>query len=681
MTITTPLSAPLLAKEWFSPKDLIGLAGMPESEAAFSRWVKRHELRRADRLWHATRNPTGIWRKAEKQQGGGYEYHYSVLPPMVQTALMVGKAMLPEAAMTPAQAREATRKEMGRDALWEWFDGLTDAKKDKARERLSILLDVDTLYRGGMTKDHAVRHVAAVRKIAESTIYALQQRCHGRDRSDWLPCLADRRMGRTATADCDPEAWELIKTFYLRKERPDWQYCYDDLAKVAAEKGWTIPSARTLHRRLEKEVPRAAIVWAREGRDAVKRLYPPQERDRGVFHALEAVNMDGHIWDVWVKWPDGTVARPAMVALQDLYSGLILSWRIDLSENAEATRLAIGDMVELYGIPDHLVTDNGRAFASKMITGGTATRYRFKVKADEPTGVLTTLGVQVHWTTPFSGQSKPIERAFRDFCARIAKDIRLAGAWAGNRVDNKPDYKPQPVDLDLFLKVVAERVTEHNARPGRRSATAAGRSLLETFLESYREAKDQALIRTARPEQSRLWLLGAEGVKADKDNGAVKLMGNRFWSEFMVQQAGKPLTIRFDPQDLHGGVHVYALDGRYLGFAECWEPAGFLDVEAARKHTRNRRAWVKAQKAVLEAERSLSLSEAAALLPAPEKMPEIPDGGVVARPVFGGLSTRGATALKPVEEASVEALGEALGEVFDFDTAFAAGLRLVTADE
>ena len=82
-----------------------------------------------------------------------------------------------------------------------------------------------------------------------------------------------------------------------------------------------------------------------------------------------------------------------LVAIQDVYSGKFLAWRLDESENRVPVRLAIGDMVERYGIPEHMVLDNGRSFASKWITGGTANRFRFKVRDDEPDGLLTQLGV------------------------------------------------------------------------------------------------------------------------------------------------------------------------------------------------------------------------------------------------------------------------------------------------
>ena len=62
-----------------------------------------------------------------------------------------------------------------------------------------------------------------------------------------------------------------------------------------------------------------------------------------------------------------------MVAFQDVHSGRILSWRLSRTPNATRhVALALGDMVERWGIPEHMVLDNGREFAAKWITGGHA---------------------------------------------------------------------------------------------------------------------------------------------------------------------------------------------------------------------------------------------------------------------------------------------------------------------
>ncbi len=81
--------------------------------------------------------------------------------------------------------------------------------------------------------------------------------------------------------------------------------------------------------------------------------------------------------------------------------------------------------MEAYGIPDSIDLDNGRAFASKKISGGAKTRYRNKVNPDDPDGLLVTLGIKPKFVLPYSGQSKPIERAWRDLAENISRILSV----------------------------------------------------------------------------------------------------------------------------------------------------------------------------------------------------------------------------------------------------------------
>ncbi len=237
-----------------------------------------------------------------------------------------------------------------------------------------------------------------------------------------------------------PGSWDILKSDYLRPERPTFSACYRRVVKLAKAKKWSpIPTERALRRRFDHEVPEAVQIAAREGREKAKALYPAQRRSRADLHAMQAVNMDGHKFDVFVRFPDDRIGRVFMIALQDLYSGKFVAWRISDSENKETVRLVIGDMVERFGIPDIITLDNGRAFASKWITGRSPTRYRFKIRDEDPQGLLTTLGVDLRFTKPYSGQSKPIERAFRDLTDDISRHPVCAGAYTGNKPDAKPD--------------------------------------------------------------------------------------------------------------------------------------------------------------------------------------------------------------------------------------------------
>lgn len=621
----------MLSKEWFSSAELAALAlpGLPATKANIIAMAERAG-------WQRPEAEGRRWRR-RKGRGGGVEYHYSVLPSAAQARLAMEFAAVEERA-----ERDAAQAALSASELWAWFDRLPEAKKAKARERLETLDAVEALVRSGVGKVVAMQQIAALRGVALATLYNWQGLVEGVARHDWLPHLAPRHCGAAgAGAECSPEAWEFLKADYLRPEAPNFSDCYRRLAAKAAEAGWTIPSERTLLRRIEA-LPEGLRVLARQGADALKRLFPAQARDRGVFHALEAVNADGHKWDVFVRWPDGEVARPVMVAFQDLYSGMILSWRVDRTENKEAVRLAFGDLVERYGIPDHCWLDNGRNFASKWLTGGTANRYRFKVKGDEPHGVMTQLGVQVHWTTPYSGQSKPVERAFRDFAQGLAKHPAFAGAWTGSNPTAKPEnYASRAVPLDTFLQVVAEGIAEHNTRTGRKSAVCQGRL---SFAQAFEESYARAPIRRATAEQRRLWLMAAEAVMVRRADASIHLEGNRYWADFLLAHRGSRVAVRFDPQALHEDLHVYRLDGAYLGAAPCVEAAGFADAEAAREHARRRRAWLKGYRQMAEAEVKLPVEQLAAMLPQAPAEPPAPPAPRVVRLV------RGAAALKPAPE-------------------------------
>lgn len=641
---------------WLDAEQMVGLPGLPGSVRRIRSWIVDAGFDADDRQYDPDTR-TGIWRK-RVGRGGGRQYHVSILPLEAQTAWAMTQSAddAPAAPSAPGVAE-----------LWDWFERQPDKVKDKAKDRLAVLDAVQTMVVGGVAKDVAVPMVAASKGVSKSTIWNWFSKVQGQDRKDWLVFLADRYAGRTAEAECSPEAWEHFKANYLRLECRTAEACYEDLETAAKVQGWTYPSVRTLMRRMDKEVTTPVQVMMREGLEALKKLYPAQQRRRDVFHALEAVNGDGHKFDVFVRWPDGDIVRPMMVGIQDVYSGKILAYRVDKTENRESIRLAIGDVVEQYGIPDHIYFDNTRAFANKMLTAGAAHRFRFKTRDEDPVGIIKLLGSEIHFVTPYSGQSKPIERAWRDLADRVSTHAAFAGAYTGKNPAAKPEnYGSKAVPLDEFLRVLATQIAAHNARQGRRTAVCNGRSFDEVFEESYAKSP----IKKATPEQRRLWLLAAEGIRAHSENGSLTLLGNRYWDEFLIGHRGTKLVVRFDPQDLLAGLHVYDLAGRYLGFAEVQEAAGFNDVHAAREHARRRRAFIKAQRDLRDAEIRLSAAEAAALIPDQEDAP--PPESKVVTAVFGNTALKAAPAAAPAAQAAqdAEAFGRGVQQLF----------RLVTTD-
>ncbi|TCS70742.1 Mu transposase-like protein [Sulfuritortus calidifontis] len=381
----------------------------------------------------------------------------------------------------------------------------------------------------------------------------------------WAGLLAPRWGMKEHEAPMPEAAWRQLLALWLRPEKPSLRMCYRQVQRMAQQHGWRLPSFASVARRVQR-LPKPLVVLQREGKEAYDRLWPPMKRSVAHLAALEWVNADGHRLDVFVRLPErfgGGIERVHLVAWQDIYSRKILAWRLTPTLNAYSVILSFADLVTEYGVPDHALMDNGREFGAKCVSGKAQWRFRFKAAEDEMTGILPLLGVDVHWATPFHGQAKPIERAFRDLAEAISKDPRLAGAYTGNKPDAKPEnYGSKAVEWALLEQVVREAIAEHNARTGRRTETAKGASFDAVFAESF----GRRVVKRLAPSQRAMLLLASEPVTV-RQNGTFEVAGNTYGIDPRLGLAGKRIVARFDPDDLKKPVMVFSLDGRLLGEA------------------------------------------------------------------------------------------------------------------
>lgn len=559
-------------------------------------------------------------------RGGGWEYSWRLLPVRAQTALL--KAV-------PAAETEDQPARMDRGAAWAWYDDLPETVKATARARLLVIQRVEALS-PAIGRHMAVVSIsdlekAAGRKASVRTIWGWFQMIEGVDDADRLPYLAPRHRAadpKRERAECSPEFLDRIRADFLRLGGPSLRSAHRRVVKWCDGKGLACLEYRTTLRWFEENVPRVTQVFAREGEKGLARCFPPQIRDRSTLTALEGVVADCHKVDVFVAWPGiEKPVRVQIVAFTDLYSNKILSWQVDLDPNKVAVMSAFGELVETWGIPRHCLFDNGREFANKWLTGGTPTRFRFKVREDDALGVLPQMGIKIHWATPGHGQAKPIERSFRDLADDLARHPAFAGAYVGPNPLAKPeDYGSRAIPLADFLEVTETVIAEHNARPGRLTDNARGRSFDETFADSYANAR----IVKATAEQHRLWLMGQEIRKLQKHHGAFKLYDNSYWSDWMNEYVGQKVVARFDPEDLHAGLFIYSLSGEYLGPAECREKIGFFDLVGAKTAARLKRQRRAAEKKVLDLHRPVPVDQwAAELLEAPKAETPLVEAKVV----------------------------------------------------
>lgn len=647
-------------QEWFTAAELaeMALPGLPTTK----RGVQDLAVREG---WANRIGEDGeALSRPRRARGGGTEYHLGVLAAPARARLLGRVGPKPLEAAKPSAPVDT------RESAWARYDRLPSSLKATAKFRLEILQRVEALMRAGLGRAAACETVTAQAArearaageakapFSQSTLYAWFSAVNGVDVSDRLAYLAPAYLGRTATAECAEEAWLLFRSEYLTNSRQSAAAAHAKVARSAIERGWTVPSAKTLLARIERETDPLTLVYLREGEPGLERKFPMPRRDLSELDILQAVNVDGHELDVMVEWADGTVGRPLMIGIQDLYSRRMLVTLIGRSESTDLVRRAFAQLFQQHGIPQTVIFDNGRAFASKWLTGGNPTRYRFTIRPEDPVGLLGQLGCRVHFTNPYSGRSKPIERAFRDFCDGFARSAVFAGAYTGNSPDNKPaDYGTRAAPYADFAAELEFYVRLHNGREGRRTQTARG---VLSFDQVWAERLNRgALIRRATPEQLRLALLAAEGVTVRRQTAQLHLGGNVYFHEALWRHEGEKVIVRFDPEDLHAAIHAYRLDGVYICEAACIQATGFLNAEAAKEIGRRQRKVLKAAKRLAEDQRLLTAAQIAALRPELAD-PEFADDETVIAPVFGALALQP----RPAAVAESDELSEA--QIYEF---------------
>ncbi|EFT7012708.1 transposase domain-containing protein [Escherichia coli] len=615
--------------DWFSAKKLEGLIGLPKSSSAISRKARLEQ-------W--------VFRQIHGVRGVAYEFHISSLPKETQAALLLRQGEI-ETSMGRFEIARPTLEahDYDREALWSKWDNASDSQRRLAEKWLPAVQAADEMLNQGISTKTAFATVAGHYQVSASTLRDKYYQVQKFAKPDWAAALVDGRGASRRNvhkSEFDEDAWQFLIADYLRPEKPAFRKCYERLELAAREHGWNIPSRATAFRRIQ-QLNEAMVVACREGEHALMHLIPAQQRTVEHLDAMQWINGDGYLHNVFVRWFNGDVIRPKTWFWQDVKTRKILGWRCDVSENIDSIRLSFMDVVTRYGIPEdfHITIDNTRGAANKWLTGGAPNRYRFKVKEDDPKGLFLLMGAKMHWTSVVAGkgwgQAKPVERAFGvgGLEEYVDKHPALAGAYTGPNPQAKPDnYGDRAVDAELFLKTLAEGVAMFNARTGRETEMCGGKL---SFDDVFEREYARTIVRKPTEEQKRMLLLPAEAVNVSrkgefalKVGGSLKGAKNVYYNMALMNAGVKKVVVRFDPQQLHSTVYCYTLDGRFICEAECLSPVAFNDAAAGREYRRRQKQLKSATKAAIKAQKQMDALEVAELLPQIAE-PEAPESRIV----------------------------------------------------
>lgn len=642
-------------EHWVTVQECVGLPGLPGSPANIRRRLEQQVAGRGD--------------LARRRQGSkAVEYRLDVLPPEARAAWLLqhgavatGQGVV-ELARPPASVQDRARR-----ALWRRWEAASATQRRLAERWHPPILLADELIQSGLTARLAFQTAAERHQVSAASLRDKYYRLRQYARQDWAVALIDHRGGNRRDgkrAAFDDAAWQFLLADYLRPEQPAFRKCYERLALTAAEHGWRIPSYSSAYRRMQREIDPTMRVACREGEHALLRLLPAQRRSVAHLNALQWLNGDGYQHNVFVRWFNGEILRPKTWFWQDVKTRKIVGFRCDVSENSDTIRLSFMDVIKKYGIPEdfHLTIDNTRAAANKWLTGGVKTRYRFKVRDDDPIGLFPLAGATVHWTSVVAGkgwgQAKPIERAFGvgGLEEYVDKHPALAGAYTGSGPHAKPDnYGARAVDVEQFLAILAEGVAMFNAKTGRQTEACGGKL---SFDQAFERDYARTVVRRPTAEQLRLFLLPAEAVTVNRKGeftlsagGCVRGAKNVYHHMALMQAGVRKVAVRFDPQNLHSAVYCYTLEGRFLCEATCITPVAFNDAQAGRAHARQQKKLRQATRAAIAAQKKQDALELAALMPTLSE-PQAPEARVMAlfRPRLHGNAALADDAASPAPD-------------------------------
>lgn len=234
----------------------------------------------------------------------------------------------------------------------------------------------------------------------------------------------------------------LIQTYYLRQTRPQLT---KSLAEILEKENIDIPYGVAL--RYIRELPPSLIAKTRHGAKKVNdAVMPYVHMDYSSLESMEMVTSDHHHLDMYViERLDGNMSdvfRPWITAFQDLRSRKIIGWVLCRNPNSNTILSALKKVIDLYGVPQKLLIDNGKDYKSKALNGSTQKVKDFDIdglpeeRCIEIGGIFHDIGCEVSFAEPYHGQSKPIERWFRELAEGFCKRYET---YCGSNTVEKPE--------------------------------------------------------------------------------------------------------------------------------------------------------------------------------------------------------------------------------------------------
>ena len=340
------------------------------------------------------------------------------------------------------------------------------------------------------------------------------------------------------------------------------------------------------------------LIRAREGKKAFDdKCMPYIERDYSKLHPNQFWVSDHHLWDIFVRVPDGKggwkLERPWGSYWMDMRTRKMMSSIIRTeSPNSDVVLCSFGLGVEHFGIPNGVRLDNGKDYKARDMF---YPEGHYIVSEEDEKKIFNSLAanlqIEVTYAIPYNAKAKPIERVFNTFEEQLGKKYpSYAGSNAKKRPEDLKDLNIMDViTLEEFIVQHNQYVYEIYNNSGHSGDAMYGKSPNQVY------ADEPFTIRRASKEVLYFSLMRVKGQRTVQRNG-ITFKGIHFYNDNCINYIGQKVTARYDPTKPEI-LYVFDTNENFLFIAEEIQKQGW-DLSSEDYQRENQRKKIAKQKAL-----------------------------------------------------------------------------------
>ncbi len=421
------------------------------------------------------------------------------------------------------------------------------------------------------------------KKVCYTSLYYAKQKY---EESGVAGLLSQKGQGYKKQSIIPEDYYEYYKSLYLREGAPSLRTCWDltlgyAIREFNADRK-NFPSFMAFKRRLDKEIPKQSIYFARYGQSAWNRKYGGYI-NRDYFNILcnEVWVSDHAQLDVACFDSVGKVVFPWVTVWRDYKSGKWLGWILQTKNpNSDFIFQSFYYAAQEFGLPKDVIIDNGKDYRSKDFAGGRS-NFKVDISKGQTSAMLKELNVNVHFALPYNAQTKPVERDFLKIKELLSK--HCVGYRGGNVVE-RPEKLANEIkagkimQFEDFKKIFDDFILNVLNKKPSNGKNLNGICPDELFYNEYAEkiTPSRDALKLFCMRTSRIFTIGRNGIQD-------RQLGITYWADWLITRTGLKVYLRRDVQDYKEAWAFKADNDGFVGTVKAVKAVAALHADKVSK--------------------------------------------------------------------------------------------------